>query len=371
MFKKFLVVFSFVLFYFLLNPAVITAQDPEITPVQDFQQAQIIKIIEEGEKLVFDTNRPYQLVEAKILSGENTGEIVKIEHGSRISLGKDQKVKAGDKVILYRGGFNDQVDDYQIIDKYRLDKVLYFVIFFFVLVLGVSRIKGLGSLIGLAISLFIILKYIVPEILAGKDPVLISIIGSSIIMFSTIYLSHGFSKKTTIALLSTIITLVITGLLATFSIALTRLTGLGDEVAYSLTFGTQTEGLNFKGLLLGGMIIGALGILDDVTTTQSSSIQELSRANKEYHFLHLLKSGFNIGKDHISSVVNTLFLAYTGASLPLLILLVLNPSEQPLWFLLNNEPIAEEIVRTLVGSIGLVLAVPITTLIAAYAFSKK
>lgn len=346
------------------------AQETENVPVQDFQKAEVIKIIEEGEKQTFDQMRPYQLIELKLLSGTEQGKVITINHGERINLREDQKVSVGDKVVLYRGGINETVDEFQIIDKYRLDNLIFFVSIFFILVLIISRLKGLGSILGLIISFLIILKFIVPQILSGSDPILISIIGASIIMLVTLYLSHGFSFKTTIALLSTIITLIFTGILSFVSVKLNNLTGLGDEAAYGLTFGS-TQDINFQGLLLGGIIIGALGVLDDVTTTQTATVFELTKLNKSLKLWEVFKKGMVVGKEHISSLVNTLFLAYTGASLPLLLLLILNPAQVPIWMILNNEPMAEEVVRTVAGSMGLVLAVPISTVLASYFFTKK
>lgn len=358
-------------FFLFLTPTPTFAQGEEVIPVQEFQKAEVIKIIEEGEKEIFEQKKPYQLVEVKILEGKSAGEIVTINHGDRVNLQSHQRVKVGDKVVIYRGGLNEIVDDFQIIDKYRLDNIYILLFGFFVLVILISRFKGLGSILGLIISFLIIIKFIVPQILAGGDPVLITIVGSSAIMLITLYLSHGFSLKTTVSLFSIIITLVITGLLSFLFLKMTHMSGLGDEAAYGLTFGPQTAGINFQGLLLGGIIIGALGVLDDVATTQTATIFELKKANKSLNLWQLFNKGMNVGKEHISSLVNTLFLAYTGVSLPLLLIIILNPSNTPMWFILNNEPIAEEIIRTVAGSLGLVLAVPITTFLASYFFSKK
>lgn len=355
---------------FLFHATPVFAEE-QITPVQDFRKAEVVKILETGEKDFFESKRPYQLVEVKILDGSDKDTTVKIDHGSQSKLTNSQKVKVGDIVVVYRGGFNDQVDDYHIIDKYRLDFIWQLAAVFVGLVLIISRLKGLGAIVGLVISFLVILRFIVPQILQGRDPVLISILGSSFIMLTTIYLAHGFSKKTTTALISTIITLTLTGFLAAISVSLSKLSGLGDETAYQLTLNPAFTNLNLNGLFLGAIIIGTLGILDDVTTTQSSAVFELARLDKKLKLGELFKRGMVIGKDHISSVINTLVLAYAGVSLPLLLLIILNPSSQPIWFILNNESLSAEIIRTIVGSMGLVLAVPITTFIAAWVVSKK
>lgn len=145
---------------------------------------------------------------------------------------------------------------------------------------------------------------------------------------------------------------------------------MGSDEATSLLFG-ETSNINFKGLLLGGMIIGFLGVLDDITTSLSATVFELKRVNPKLNFKGLVQSALKIGNEHISSLVNTLVLAYAGASLPLFLFIVLNPQEYPLWFIINSELISEEIVRTLVGSIGLLFAVPITTLLAAWVNARK
>lgn len=366
--------FQKIIFIFLFSSTLILATPlfaQTIVPIQEYRKARVEKIIEEGEIDIAGNKQPIQKVEVKILEGADKDTIATIEHGTKIKLKNDQKVYPGETVVLYRSGFNGIIDDYQIIDKYRLDNIFYLALGFFILVLAVGRLQGLGSIIGLLISFLVIIKFIVPQIITGADPLLISIIGSSIIILTSIYFSHGFSLKTTIAILSTVITLIITGLLAVFAVKASSLTGLGNEVAYGLNFNPALSNLNLRGLLLGGIIIGTLGILDDVTTTQASTVFELKKANPSLSFKELLRRGFRVGKDHISAVVNTLVLAYTGISLPILLVIILNPSEQPLWLMLNGEPITEEIVRTLIGSFGLVLSVPITTVFAAWVAMRK
>jgi uncharacterized membrane protein len=210
--------------------------------------------------------------------------------------------------------------------------------------------------------------FIVPQILAGADPLLISILGAIVIMITTIYLSHGLSLQTTVAVAATGIALVITGFLAVYFVNLLSLSGTGNEENALLAFGNTY--INIQGLLLGGIIIGTLGILDDTTTTQSAAVFEFHKINPSLTFEHLLQKGLNIGKEHIASLVNTLVLAYAGVSLSLFIFFVLNPAHQPYWVIFNSESIIEEIVRTLAGSIGLILAVPITTLLAVFVVTK-
>jgi uncharacterized membrane protein len=201
-----------------------------------------------------------------------------------------------------------------------------------------------------------------PHILAGEDPLWVSISGAVILLGVTIYLTYGWNLKTHAAVMSMIVVLLITGSLAGLFVVLTRLTGSGDENALFLLQMLDTQ-INLRGLLLGGMIIGALGVLDDLVTTQASAVFELHRANETLGFRELFKSAMRIGQDHVAATVNTLVLAYAGASLPMLLMFSL-VGRGDYGFLVNFELVAEEIVRTLVGSLGLVTAVPLTTVIA-------
>jgi uncharacterized membrane protein len=368
MFTRIKIFFLTLVLFLFVFPGITFAQASP--PPEEFYKAEVIKIITSGETFIDEgKSQPYQTVQLKILDGKEKGKEITVDHGKMTSISEEQKVSIGEKVVLLKlptpKGFA-----YQIIDRYRLNTLMPILLFFFVLVLVLSRWKGLGSIVGLGISLSVIMFFIVPQILAGRDPLLISIIGSFFIMTTTIYLAHGFSRKTHIALASTFLSLSLTGFLAYFFVDISHLTGLGNDDASSLRFG-QTENINFQGLLLGGIIIGALGVLDDITTSLSAVIEELKIANPSYTFTHLIKSGFRIGSEHISSLVNTLVLAYAGAGLPLFLFLILNPLAHPLWVILNSEIIVEEIIRTLAGSIGLVLAVPITTLLASWVVTKK
>jgi uncharacterized membrane protein len=204
-----------------------------------------------------------------------------------------------------------------------------------------------------------------PAILDGKNPLAVAIVGSSAIMFVALYLAHGINARTSTAVLGTLASLALTGILAVIFVELASFTGLSSEEATFLQL--QAETINLKGLLLGGVVIGALGVLDDVTVTQASAVWELHQANPEMGVRRLYSSALRIGRDHIASTVNTLVLAYVGASLPLLVLFSI--SSRPLGSVISSEVVAEEIVRTLVGSIGLVASVPITTALAAIVVS--
>lgn len=355
--------------FFIATSTAYAAPHPESKPKEEVSKAKVLRITEEGTRDVAGQKKPFQKVDVQLLDGPENGKTFTINHGEATTLREEQKVKSGQTVVVLKTT-TSQNTLYQIVDTYRLDALIPIVIFFVIIVIAISRLKGIGSLIGLGISLAIITSFIVPMILKGEDPLLTSIVGSFLIMLITMYIAHGFTQKTHIALMATCIALVLTGILAYVFVNITSLTGFGSEDATSLQFGS-TGAINFQGLLLGGIIIGSLGVLDDITTSLAASIKELARTNNKLAFHQLFASGLRIGSDHIASLVNTLALAYAGAALPLFLFLVLNPSGQPLWFILNSELLVEEIVRTLAGSIGLILAVPLTAALSAWAFQKK
>jgi uncharacterized membrane protein len=360
MVRKFFSIFlAFILFTFFCTSVKAQSSNPS----DEFFRAKVEAITNQGETITDSQTLPFQEVKLQILDAPEKGKEIVIEYGKDVSLTQDQLVNVGQTVVIDKTVGPDGTPLYQITDKYRLDNVWPIVIFFFLIVLILSQWKGAGSILGLIISLGVILKYIVPQILAGHDPLTVSIIGCLIIMITTIYLAHGFSVKTTIAVFSTFLTLVGIGFMSALFVKITFLTGLGSEDAASLRFGT-TANIDFRGLLLGGILIGALGVLDDVTTGLSASVFELHKANPKMTFPQLFAAGLSIGKEHISSLVNTLVLAYAGAALPIFLMIILNVNRYPLWSILNDGLIIEEAVRTLAGSIGLVAAVPLTTLLA-------
>jgi uncharacterized membrane protein len=232
----------------------------------------------------------------------------------------------------------------------------------------IGKWQGATSLVGMGLSFLVIFKFILPKISAGSDPVQIAILGSLVIIPATFILSHGLNKKTGIAIAGTLIALIITGVLAKAFVEAAKLTGFASEEAGFLQ-AYKPDLINIKGLLLAGIIIGVLGVLDDITVSQSAIVEQLKEANPRLKAGELYKKAMTVGKDHIASMVNTLVLVYTGAALPLLLLFVDNP--HPFSEIVNYEIIADEVVRTLVGSIGLMLAVPITTFIAVVAADKR
>lgn len=294
-------------------------------------------------------------------NGQEIQSLYQIYQSSQI------QYKPNDKVIVTTYEDLNGNLEYSVIDFVRKDSLLWLFISFVIAILLISKKQGLGSLAGMVFSFLVILKYVLPQILAGHNPINIAIIGSTIIIPITFILSHGPNKKTLIAATSTIITLIITSILASVYIQAVKLTGFATEEANFLNI--EYGNINFQGLLLAGIIISSLGILDDITISQSAIVSEIHKTNPKLTPLKIYQKAMSIGRDHIASTVNTLVLVYTGASLPLLLLFTTD--SRPFMEVINYEIVADEIVRTLVGSIGLVLAVPITTLIAVLQTKTK
>jgi len=324
-------------------------------------QARVMEIIEEGEIDLGGVLQHYQIARVELLAGEYRGIIMEMDYGRRQVLASPVYLQPGDKVLVTIGSRPDGVLSVYFVDFVRSGSLLWLTAIFVAVILLISRWKGLRSLLSMAFSLLVIIGYIIPHILAGEDPLWVSIIGSVILLAVTLYLTYGWNLKTHAAVLSMVFVLLITGTLAGFSVLFTRLTGSGDENALFLLQMLNTQ-INLRGLLLGGMIIGALGVLDDLVTTQASAVFELHHANESLGFRDLFRSAMRIGQDHVAATVNTLVLAYAGAALPMFLMFSLGQGNYG--FLVNYEFVAEEIVRTLVGSLGLVTAVPLTTVIA-------
>ncbi len=324
-------------------------------------QAQVIDIIEEGEIDLGGMLQHYQVARVELLEGQYKGILMEMDYGKRQVLSNAVSLQRGDKILVRVGSRPDGMLTVYFADFVRSNSLLWLAAIFVAVILAISRWKGLRSLLSLAFSLLVIVGYIIPHILAGEDPLWVSIVGSTILLGVTLYLTYGWNLKTHAAVVSMIFVLLLTGMLAGLFVVFARLTGSGDENAMFLLQMLNTQ-INLRGLLLGGMIIGALGVLDDLVTTQASAVFELHHANEALGFRELFRSAMRIGQDHVAATVNTLVLAYAGASLPMLLMFSLGRGNYG--FLINFEFIAEEIVRTLVGSLGLVSAVPLTTAIA-------
>ncbi|MDG4789123.1 YibE/F family protein [Micromonospora sp. WMMD1102] len=271
------------------------------------------------------------------------------------------RVAPGDDVaLLYLQESPER--QYSIIDHQRSTQLWLLGAVFALAVLAFGRWRGLSALAGLGVTFAVLLMFIVPAILDGRSPLLVAIVGAAAIMLTVLYLTHGFSMTTTVAVAGTLVSLTITAALSAVATAAAHLSGIADETSNYLSI-TQGE-VNMRGLLLAGIVIGSLGVLDDVTVTQSATVSELALANPGYGFRRLYSAATRIGRAHIASVINTIVLAYAGASLPLMLLFAADTAT-PVGELLTSQLIAQELVRSAVGTIGLIAAVPITTALAA------
>lgn len=288
------------------------------------------------------------------------GKSVIIETGAAHSA-RRQTYKTGDKLLV--GVVEQQGQQmYYVKDFIRTDALLSLLFVFIVSVVLVAKKKGLFSLLGMGLSFAILFLYTLPTIVLGADPVSVSLVTASMLVPLTFYVSHGFSKKTHIAVVSSLLSLIVVVVLSIIWIDWAKLTGYSTEEATFLDVIGQGK-FDMRGILLAGIIIGSIGILDDVTVSQIAIVEQLREVGKIKSSGELFARAMKIGGDHISSMVNTLILVYTGAALPLLLLFVTNP--QPAVQVVQYEMIAEEIIRSLIGSIGLIVSVPLSTYFAS------
>lgn len=358
---------SFFVFAILVTRLVVfvpSAFAQEVVPPKYFT-GRVEEILE--QQLVDQENQFFTQIIA--VKRDDTGETVSVPVGSEFQpLNQHQLMTKGKKLVLAEQVLADGTTQVVVADVYRMNTVYWLLGLFVVVVIIVGGLRGAASFIGMMISVAILLSYIVPQILSGSNPVVISLLGSLAIGALTIYIAHGFSKKSHVALASMIVILFLVAGLAYMAVKAAQLVGLGSEEAYFLQFG-DTARINLQGLLLGGILLGALGVLDDITVSQASIVFELKEAKKDITWQELYDRSLTVGRDHVASLVNTLVLAYAGANLPLFLLFILN-EQSPDWVTLNSDILVEEIVRTLAGSIGLVLAVPLSSFIAATVVSR-
>lgn len=343
--KKFIFILILILF---TNLEVVTAQQPE-----QRYEAEIISL---------NQNKVEVLIRTDDLNGQKYPVIL-----FDVRQIKAQNFQMGDRVIVILTQNQSGVKSAIIQDHVRRTPLLILFVLFLIVVIIIGRLKGALSLVAMATSFFIIVRMVIPQIMIGNDPILIALLGALFIIPLTFYISHGLRRQTTIAVIATFLALLLTGVLAYIFVIFAKLTGFAaEEALYIQAFGGN---INIRSLLLAGIIIGSMGVLDDITISQTSIVEKLQKANSKYTRIELYSEAMDVGRDHIASLVNTLILVYTGAALPLLVLFnttIFSYSE-----VINMEIVATEIVRTLVGSIGIVAAVPITTFIAVWYAKRK
>lgn len=324
-------------------------------------RARVINIVTERNESVDDnlflSDTRYQTLQLELLPKQDPANYITLEQDFGI-------FKPGDRLFLYEEHNTDtDTVTYRVRDLDRRLSLILYVLLFMAVVIYFSGKQGIRSIMSLLGSFLVILYILIPSLIAGYNPIIISTVIAGMVLFFAIYLTHGFNRESTVAFLGTVSAVMVTGLLAWIGVMSARLTGLASEEAFFLSMHTAGT-LDFTGLLLGGIIIGVLGVLDDIAITQAVVVSELYQSAPHLSRREVYARALRVGKEHSGALVNTLALAYTGASLPLLLLF--STSSYSFGQIVNQEMFATEIIRTTVGSIGLILTVPITTLLAVY-----
>lgn len=339
----------------------------DIQPFASYARGTVISVDDEQVREFGGNSSLYQALTVQLTTGYNEPQAVKVEQTTTLDAAKSNRYSVGDHLVL---GLIDTTTmrNYVVVDRYRIPALLTIAGLFLVLAVLLGRWRGITALVGLGATGAVLLYFIAPQILAGKDPFTVSLVGAGAIVLITMFIAHGIGLRIQLAAASTLLTLLFSAVTAYSAIKGAGLFGLGQADAFVLGVG-YFGNINLRGVLLGGIIISVLGVLDDITTSQTAAIEELRRANPELTARQLFSSGLSIGREHIASLINTLILVYAGASLPLFLLLT-SATSQPVWVLLNSEYMAEEVVRALVGSSALIVAVPISTYLAAWFYSR-
>lgn len=325
--------------------------------------AEVLEIIREEVRQIPGTDVTVTIQEVKTIlkGGQREGQVATFENELVL-------LAPGDKIFVNHLETINGETYYQFKDVDRRSALLLLAAVFTALLIWLSKWQGVRALFSLCLSIIVLLTVLVPMLLSGTSPSLTSLFVASIILGLVLFGTHGINPRAIIAFIGTMSAVFITCLVAWLSVKGLHFTGLSSDAAIYLNFSTKGT-LDFGGLLLGSIIIGILGVLDDVSITQASVVEELKIANPTLSHFALYKSAIKVGRDHIGSLVNTLALAYIGASLPLVLLLA--EADSSIMLSLNQELVSVEIVRILVGSIGLVLAVPFTTAVATWWYHRR
>lgn len=381
--KKLLFIFIFATILGAPSIEIVNAQDvyqePESLELEVIREAEtasfsaeVIEVLQAQEKIREDGSTfKQQNLKLRGLEGKFKGREIVYEGISEVEVSNANHYKVGDQVFV--DAYTDEYgrETFYVVEFVRSSSLLWLAAIFIALVLLVGRFKGLKALISLSLSFIIIIKFILPQILKGYDPFLISLLGGFFILVLIIYITEGWGRKSHLAVFSVSLSLLATLTLALIFTKAARLTGLAQEEAiFLIDLGRAT--INFQGLLLAGFIIGAIGVLDDIIVGQIEAVDSLKEANPSLPAKKIFSLAYRIGNTHLGAIINTLFLTYAGAALPLLLLFVINrEAGLGLARVINTEVISTEIVRTLVGSVGVMLSMPIATFLASFSRQKK
>jgi len=331
-------------------------------PQTEMLEAEVIQVLDEQVVEMGGRSQLVQTLELRMTRGDETGQRIVVENGQWAAVNVP-RYEAGDRVVLERAPGADGSAVYYVTDYVRRGPMLALFALFVLVAIGVGRARGAASLVGMGLSFLVLFAFVLPQIGAGRDPILVAILASAVIIPFTFYLSHGTGWKTTAAVAGTLVTLILTGLLSRLAVSATHLTGYASEEAYFIQAAAPGQ-VNVRGLLLASILIGLLGILDDITISQAAIVQQLRRLSPDRPLREIYGRAMDVGRDHIASLVNTLVLVYASSAMPLLLLFV--GDQTRFHQAINYEVVAEEVVRTLVASIGLIAAVPITTALACW-----
>lgn len=346
---------------FIVLGLLLLISNPLYAQTTNLQRAKVLEVVKEEKSAILgeigkEVEILTQTLDVKIIDGA--------EKGKKVTLQNDYiKLEKGDVFFIEKTSALREDDSYIVRERDRQFPIAILLLIFALSIIIFGGKQGLRSLLSLVGSFLVIVYLLLPMLAKGYSPILVSISLATVILFIAIYFTHGFNRESSVAFAGTIIAVILTGLLAFFSVFIMKLTGFDTEETIFLNLGNAVK-INLHGLLLGGILIGVLGILDDIAVTQSAVVSEMYHSASHLTPKEVYKKAMRVGREHVSALVNTLVLAYAGASLPLLLLI--SNYDYPLRFVISQELFATEIVRTIVGSIGLVLTVPITTFLAVY-----
>ena len=364
-----LVILSFVAAPYIMGIFESTDELTTVGYTSETVRAEVLSIQEEGYTTVGKQEQIYQIVEIEIMEGEFKHSHMFLEFGKNQVMPEEYILKPGNEILVNVGiSPLDNTTSAFFIDFMRGKALVWIFLLFAIITFIIGSWTGLRSLLGIVVGMCVIVLFIIPQIANGANPVVTSIIGSAVFLTVSLYLVYGWRAMTHSAVISMMLSLILTGGISIFVVKLARLTGFGNENMMFLIQQSENP-IDMRGILLAGIIIGSLGVLDDLVVGQSSAVFQLSDANADLNFQDLFQRGMTIGRDHAAASVNTLVLAYAGESLPMLLLF--HVTNVNLGMAVNVSFIAEEIVRALAGTIGLFLSIPISTAMACLWVLRK
>ncbi len=364
-----LVILSFVAAPYIMNIFKPITDQTTVGYTSETVRAEVLNIQEEGRTTVGKQEQTYQIVEIEVVEGEFNHNHMFLEFGKNQVMPEEYILKPGDEILVTVGiSPLDNTPSAFFVDFVRGKALLLIFLLFAIISFVIGSWTGLRSLLGIMVGMGVIILFVIPQIANGANPLVTSIIGSVIFLAVSLYLVYGWRAMTHSAAISMTLSLILTGGVSIFAVKLARLTGFGNENMMFLIQQSENP-IDMRGILLAGIIIGSLGVLDDLAVGQSSAVFQLSKANVNLKFQDLFRRAMIIGRDHVAASVNTLVLAYAGESLPMLLLFSI--THVNLGMAINVSFIAEEIVRALAGTIGLFLSIPISTAMACLWVLRK